>query len=99
MPVMPLPIGRLLDGHGTPLRSRPDPSTDYVSQSRTVHGKSGGLWDGRNALIRRQLLTDEERQVLLGISPEPDGLARFFTLSRSDQDLVAGRRNDVNRLG
>ena len=30
---------------------------------------------------------------------DPDGLARLFTLSRSDQNLVAGRRGDANRLG
>ena len=99
LPIGRLPNGRSLDGRGTAPRNGPNPSTDYVSQSRTVHGKGGGLWDGRNALIRRQLLTDEERQALLGISLEPDGLARLFTLSRSDQDLVAGRRDDANRLG
>jgi len=50
-------------------------------------------------LARRQLLTDEERMALLGIPPDADSLARLFTLSRSDRDLVAERRGDANRLG
>jgi hypothetical protein len=36
-------------------------------------------------LARRQLLTDEERNTLLGIPTEPDALARCFTLSQADQ--------------
>lgn len=47
----------------------------------------------------RQLLTDEERQALLGVPLDPDGMARCFTLSRADQDLVAARRRDANRIG
>ena len=47
----------------------------------------------------RQMLTDEERHALLGVPDDPDNLARLFTLSRSDQDLVAERRNDASRLG
>ena len=50
-------------------------------------------------MARRQLLTNEERQALLGIPLDPDGMARRFTLSRADQDLVAGRRRDTNRIG
>jgi hypothetical protein len=50
-------------------------------------------------MARRQLLTNEERQALLGIPLDPDGMARRFTLSRADQDLVAGRRRDNNRIG
>jgi TnpA family transposase len=50
-------------------------------------------------LARRQLLTDEERQALLGIPPDADSLARLFTLSRLDRNLVAERRGDANRLG
>jgi Domain of unknown function (DUF4158) len=50
-------------------------------------------------LARRQLLTDGERQGLFGIPADPDGLARCFTLSRSDRDLVAARRSDASRLG
>ena len=45
------------------------------------------------------MLTDEERRALLGVPLDPDDLARLFTLSRSDRDLVAGRRNDASRLG
>ena len=50
-------------------------------------------------MARRQLLTEEERQVLLGIPSDADALARLFTLSRSDRNLVAQRRGDANRLG
>ena len=50
-------------------------------------------------MARRQLLTDEERQILLGIPTDPDGLARLFTFTQSDQDLVAERRSDASRLG
>ena len=34
-----------------------------------------------------------------GIPPDADSLARLFTLSRSDRNLVAERRGDANRLG
>ncbi len=50
-------------------------------------------------MAHRQLLTDNERQTLLGIPIDPDGMARHFTLSRADQDLVAERRRDANRIG
>jgi TnpA family transposase len=50
-------------------------------------------------MAHRQLLTDDERQALLGIPLDPDGMARRFTLSRADQDLVAERRRDANRIG
>ena len=30
---------------------------------------------------------------------DADSLARLFTLTRADRDLVAGRRGDANRLG
>jgi Domain of unknown function (DUF4158) len=78
-------------------RTAPNPSTDYVSQ-RTVHGQDGGFVD-EEALTRRQILTDEERQVLLGIPQDADSLARLFTLSRSDRHLVAERLSDASRLG
>ena len=50
-------------------------------------------------MARRQLLTDEERRLLLGVPSDPDALARHYTFTRSDQDLVAGRRGAANRLG
>jgi Domain of unknown function (DUF4158) len=54
----------------------------------------GGL-----VLARRQLLTDEERRLLLGVPRDPDALARHYTLTRLDQDLVMSRRGAANRLG
>jgi hypothetical protein len=50
-------------------------------------------------MARRQLLTNEERQALLGIPLDADSMARCFTLSRADQELVARRRRDANRIG
>jgi TnpA family transposase len=50
-------------------------------------------------LARRSLLTDEERRLLFGVPDDPDDLARHYTFTRSDQDLVAGRRGSANRLG
>ena len=50
-------------------------------------------------MARRQLLTDEERRALLGLPLDADGMARAFTLSRSDRELVAERRGDANQLG
>jgi hypothetical protein len=52
-----------------------------------------GLWDRRGkSMARRPLLTDEERQLFFGVPGDPDALARHYTFTRSDQDLVAGRR-------
>lgn len=48
---------------------------------------------------RRQLLTDEERRLLLGVPRDPDSLARHYTFTRSDQELVSHRRGAANRLG
>lgn len=47
----------------------------------------------------RRLLSDEERQALFGIPLDTDDMARCFTLSRGDQELVAARRRDANRIG
>jgi len=58
----------------------------------------GVLWTEK-AVKRRQILTDEERQALLGIPQDADSLARLFTLSRSDRHLVAERLSDASRLG
>ena len=43
-------------------------------------------------MARRPLLKDEERRLFFGIPDDPDGLARQYTFTRSDQDLVAARR-------
>ena len=50
-------------------------------------------------MAHRQLLTDEERQALLGIPLDADSMARCFTLSRADRHLVSARRRDTNRIG
>ncbi len=50
-------------------------------------------------MAHRQLLTDEERQALLGLPLDADNMARCFTLSRADRELVAKRRRDANRIG
>ena len=58
----------------------------------------GVLWT-EEVLQRRQILTDDERQALLGIPEDADSLARLFTLSRSDRHRVAARLSDASRLG
>ncbi len=50
-------------------------------------------------MAHRRLLTDEERRALLGVPFDADSMARCFTLSRADQNLVAERRGDANRIG
>ena len=47
----------------------------------------------------RQLLTDEERRLLLGVPGDADSLARHYTFTQSDQDLVGHCRGAANRLG
>src|SRR5262249_23645983 len=59
----------------------------------TVMGQEG------RSMARRPLLTDEERQLLFGVPGDPDALARHYIFTRSDQDLVLGRRGAANRLG
>ena len=49
-------------------------------------------------MARRPLLKDEERRLFFGIPDDPDGLARQYTFTRSDQDLVAARRGTANQL-
>jgi Domain of unknown function (DUF4158) len=43
-------------------------------------------------------LTTNDRH-LFGIPVDADGMALRFTLSRADQELVAARRRDANRIG
>ena len=43
-------------------------------------------------MARRQLLTDGERRLLLGVPEEPDALTRHYSLTRSDLELLAERR-------
>jgi hypothetical protein len=50
-------------------------------------------------VARRQLLTEEERRLLFGIPHDPDALTRHYSFTRSDRELLTGRRGDANRLG
>src|SRR3954469_25299856 len=89
------------------LRSFSESSTGKPMLSFQYHASSemrGCLRDssgteGERCMARRQLLTDEERRLLLGVPRDPDALARHYTFTRSDQDLVAGRHGATNRLG
>ena len=82
---------------GASSHSRPQ-NTSFESRLSTI--MAGPFWDmGRLVLARRQLLTDEERRLLLGVPREPDTLARHYTLTRSDRDLVTSWRGAANRLG
>lgn len=50
-------------------------------------------------MAKRELLTDAEREQLLGIPTERDDLARLYTFEPTDIDLIRLRREDRNRLG
>lgn len=48
---------------------------------------------------KHELLTDAERERLIGIPTGRDELARLYTLEEPDLDLILQRRGDGNRLG
>jgi hypothetical protein len=48
---------------------------------------------------KHQLLTEAEREQLLGFPEDRDDLARLYTFEPSDLDLIRLRREDRNRLG
>ena len=51
-------------------------------------------------MVRRPLLTEEERRLLFGVPDDPDALARHYTLRPlGPGSSSAGRRGDANRLG
>lgn len=50
-------------------------------------------------MARRQLLTEEERRALFGVPGDSDALTRLYSFTRSDQELLAARRRNANRLG
>ncbi|MBY6264987.1 DUF4158 domain-containing protein [Azospirillum sp. 412522] len=52
-----------------------------------------------NGVPRHRLLTKDELRQLFGVPADRDALARQFTLTPSDHDLVLTRRGDTNRLG
>lgn len=48
---------------------------------------------------RHRLLNEDELRQLFGVPADRDALARQFTLTPLDHDLVLTRRGDANRLG
>jgi len=50
-------------------------------------------------MARHELLSDAEREQLLGFPRNRDQLARLYTLERSDFDIIQRRREKRNRLG
>ena len=50
-------------------------------------------------MAKHELLSDAEREQLLGIPRDRDHLARLYTLERSDFDIILRRREKRNRLG
>nr|WP_158599986.1 DUF4158 domain-containing protein [Azospirillum cavernae] len=48
---------------------------------------------------RHRLLNENELRHLFGVPADREALARHFTLTSSDHDLVLTRRGDANRLG
>lgn len=58
------------------------------------------LWTKKgDQMAQHELLTDPEREQLLGIPRNRDQLARLYTLERSDFDIIQRRREKRNRLG
>src|SRR4051812_35998796 len=100
MAPMRLSNDRSMDGPQRRLSASAYPSTKYVHQTCGVHNPDGHSRDeGEGFMARRSLLTGEECRLLFGIPNDPDVLARHYTFTRSDQDLVVSRRNIANRLG
>lgn len=50
-------------------------------------------------MAKHELLSDGERDQLLGVPTERDDLARLYTFEPTDIDLIRLRREDRNRLG
>jgi hypothetical protein len=50
-------------------------------------------------MARRQLLTDELWARLLAPPNDEREIVRYYTLSRDDLDLIAGKRSRHGRLG
>ena len=50
-------------------------------------------------MARRRLLTEEERRQLFSVPTDHDVLARHYSLTRAELDLVFTRRGAANRLG
>lgn len=50
-------------------------------------------------MVRRYLLTADERHALFGVPTDRENLARHYMLSANDLALVATRRGDINQLG
>ena len=50
-------------------------------------------------MARRHLLTEDERRLLFGVPEGADALIRHYSFTRSDQELLAERRGNANRLG
>jgi len=58
------------------------------------------LWTKKgDEIAKHELLSDAEREQLLGIPRNRDQLARLYTLERSDFDIIQRRRGKQNRLG
>ena len=83
---MPQLVLRLCGSYASRIGRCPQSGRTVVERRRAVVG-------------RRQLLTNEERQLLLGVPRDPDILARHYTFTRSDQELITSRRGAANQLG
>ncbi|TIU06472.1 MAG: DUF4158 domain-containing protein, partial [Mesorhizobium sp.] len=53
----------------------------------------------RGRIRKHELLTEAEREHLVGIPSDRDDLARLYTFESADLDLIRLRREDRNRLG
>lgn len=50
-------------------------------------------------MARRDLLNDDERQILFGVPEDHDSLVKLYTLSPVDSEPVLARRGAANQLG
>jgi hypothetical protein len=49
-------------------------------------------------MARRDLLNDDERQILFDVPTDHDSLVKLYTLSPADGTLIFARRGAANRL-
>jgi hypothetical protein len=84
------PAGQAADFHTTKIPLK----RSFVGQP----GHRAAAPGPETKMAHRHLLTDEGRRALVGVPLDADSMARCFTLSRADQELVAARRRDSNQL-
>ncbi|MBB4233443.1 hypothetical protein GGD56_007355 [Rhizobium mongolense] len=78
------------------LAAQPQPA-DLRRHLSFASGNGHQRADGR--MRKHELLSEAEREQLLGFPADRDDLARLYTFEPGDLDLIRRRREDRNRLG